>query len=796
LENLIVLGDINVPANWDNFPHTNVPVCYQQLLNCFVHSGLTQLVSSPTRVNNILDLVFANPICVSNCSTSDMSLSERSHCSDHNVIMFNINYHSSAQPSQSSYKNQTIINHTLATQLFEEWSADESLDSESFYRSFIFMFEQIFERCLPLVSNAKKAFYSKKCENLYFCSLRLNKKLLNNPNCVHTKAALAFVENLLIKHKNLIDEKFEQKSLKDQNSKTFWKYISKMTKSDGNVCPSLDHLGNNINDSKRAAAAFSEFFVSVMNNTVFESVDLAKCIDFRKPQIPYQANIPDLTPEAVFTYINMLSNKKSLGINNVSLYILKRLGKLLSGPLSILFNKILQSAEIPSDWKISYIKPIPKVSQPSSVGDFRPISITCADGKLFEYILKDLLLEHLHTNNLMPPLQFGFVPNRATTGNLLYGLNLIYRNLSHGIPTDVFYLDFKKAFDKVPHALLIEKLKFYNFHESIVNCIRNWLQNRIQIVQFNGHNSHPSHVLSGVPQGSVLGPILFNIFTIDLLNLLRHGIAVFYADDAKIVCEAKSILDQAKIQLDLSLIDDWCKRNGMELNLKKSVVMHIGRNNRRFDYLMGNSKFPSTECHRDLGVMVDSNLTFSSHVRQIASDACSRIGVLNRTFPNRNASFHLKLYKVFVLPLLDYCSQAIMLSSKADINMLEGVQHLFSRHPRFYSAPFENRPKYEDRLTSLGLISINSRYRARDVILMLKFLHGKLYLPGIKFKFSDNIRIREFRIWVERIEPPGNHFWFWRTINDYNSLPINLVYNFSLETIAAFLAQLDSKYFL
>ena len=222
-------------------------------------------------------------------------------------------------------------------------------------------------------------------------------------------------------------------------------------------------------------------------------------------------------------------------------------------------------------------------------------------------ILKDNIINHLEQNGLIRYSQHGFRAGRSCLTNLLYFMEIVTKKVDKELPVDVVYLDFSKAFDKVPHNRLINKIKTHGIGYLVANWIESWLSNIYQIVVINSHMSDWLPVLSGVPQGSVLGPIWSTVYINDLdVNL--NSYVLKFADDAKVFSEVHSLDKVANPQSDL---DKWSEDWQMMLNAQKCKCLHIGHKNTYANYSIGDVEVTNSSCERDLGVVIDESLNYN-----------------------------------------------------------------------------------------------------------------------------------------------------------------------------------------
>jgi hypothetical protein len=281
----------------------------------------------------------------------------------------------------------------------------------------------------------------------------------------------------------------------------------------------------------------------------------------------------------VYKKLEKLRMDKATGADNLLSKFLKEITNEISYPLTVVLSKSFEEGLIPEDWKLANVSPVFKKGSRGQVGNYRPISLTSQICKIFESIMRDAIIQHLEKNNLLSNAQHGFRRGRSCLTNLLVFLDRVTKNTDSGCATDVIYLDFAKAFDKVPHDRLIAKLKGHGIDGKVGIWIKEWLNGRKQRVCLQGYQSRWRAVASGVPQGSVLGPVLFLLFINDLENEILNRILKFahFADDTKLFGVVQSMDDHQSLQHDLSTLFQWSKDWQMEFNVGKCKIMYIGK---------------------------------------------------------------------------------------------------------------------------------------------------------------------------------------------------------------------------
>ena len=352
--------------------------------------------------------------------------------------------------------------------------------------------------------------------------------------------------------------------------KLFWKYIKFQSKTHCKLGPLKDENGADINDDFCRADLLSRYFGSV-----FKTDQECRTLPTNKKPTN-QLNRITITIEDVKKAIKTLKPNKACGPDNIHAKILIECKDTLAEPLTRIFNKSLSDAKVPTAWKNSIITPIFKSGDKRLPENYRPISISPLYSNIMQKIIKEKLVTHLIDNDLPSPAQFGFTKGKSCQLQLLESLEDWTKSLDHGTDVDVIFYDFKKAFDTFSHSKLILKLELYGITGSILHWIKDFLTNRTQEVVINQVHCSTQKVLSGVPQGSVLGPILFLVFINDLPDLAVTTVRLF-ADDAKTYSSINTDNDVENLQCTTDKFYDWSIKWDMNFNEKKCKRLHLGK---------------------------------------------------------------------------------------------------------------------------------------------------------------------------------------------------------------------------
>ena len=424
-----------------------------------------------------------------------------------------------------------------------------------------------------------------------------------------------------------------------------------------------------------------------------------------------------------------LSPNAAPGPDGFPAILLKKCKESLARPLAKIWQKSLHTGEIPESCKTATITPIHKGKSRAAAKNYRPVALTSHLIKIFEKVLRTRIVEFMERHILFNNSQHGFRGGRSCLSQLLIHFDRITAALEKGQGVDVVYLDFAKAFDKVDHGITLNKLKSLGIHGALGRWIYSFLTNRTQSVIVEGRKSSSKQVISGVPQGSVLGPLLFLILMGDIDQNIAAAFLSSFADDTRVGNSIISPHDTAQLQADLKVVYKWSKDNNMEFHCDKFELMRYrtaaskeAQNQSSYESFDG-SVINEVQHVRDLGVTLSNDATFKQHIHERCELAKDKISWVLRTFRSRERLPMLTLWKSLILSHVEYCSQLWSPSTVGHTQSLELLQKSFIS--RIYGM---DELSYWEQLETLNLYSLERRRERYQVLYTWKIIEG--YVPN------------------------------------------------------------------
>ena len=790
---IILGGDFNLPhIDWSNFTvnkGANDAAHHKELLDMITEHGLEQLQRKPSRKFNILDLYLTNnPSLVKSCDTVP-------GIGDHHMVVVD----SDIMPSHVKKRSRTIY-------MFKRADIDKIKQKLTALSDTVLSMDgcSVEERWCELRDGINKIIKadvpSKKTSNKNKLPWLTGKirKLIKQKHRAFKKAKSANIDTAWEKYRQLkgtvqrecrraywsyIDDVLKP-SMEDGNNKPFWRFVK--SRRQDNIGVSDLRVGSTLhNDNQEKAEILNDQFTSV-----FSKEDNSPLPPIPDRGIPDISNIK-ITAEGVTKLLKNIKVDKASGPDLIPNYILKNCSSELSPALTSIFQQSLDTGDVPSDWRNASIAPVFKKGDRHTAANYRPVSLTSVCCKLLEHIICRHMMNHLEDNHILTSLQHGFRSGHSCETQLLVTMDDLLKNIDKQGQTDMTILDFSKAFDVVPHKRLLHKLEKYGITGKTHGWIRSFLSDRLQKVVVNGESSKRSPVMSGVPQGTVLGPILFLLYINDLPECVRSQVRLF-ADDCLLYRKIKSFQDQVDLQRDLTALQDWAQTWGMKFNAKKCYVMSVTTSTKplRYRYNLDGHVLKQVTDNPYLGVLISENGKWNNHIDKTTKRASCTLGFLRRNLRKCNKQFKETAYKSLVRSTLEYAAVVWDPQRKEICKSVEAVQR---KAARFVCNDWGQTSSVDAMINELRWEPLADRRRNLRLSMLFKILNGKVCIPATEYtsftkrKTRSNFYNANSKTLISyscRIDIYKDSF-FPQTIEDWNELPDQSVTSNTIEQFKA-----------
>ena len=764
---VIITGDFNHESiDWDLM---EAQAEGQKFLDLIEDLFLHQHVTTATRENNLLDLVLStNPEQIRN-----IEVTERFGTSDHNRVKFDIIMKEETKQWKEKFRDYRNADYAKIRNEVKDvnWSElDNQSNIETAWKKFLELLDKVVEKHVKVKERVrgkppKPMWWNKKIYKLRRNRLKWWQKYKESET---HKAKYLFYQQKVEEEVKAAKSRLEERLARNikEDRKGFFKYAKSKMKVKEGVGPIEDGDGNILRDEKKMAAAFSSFFKSV-----FTEEDTAEIPDpeqiFKGTEEEMLSTI-DITEERVLKKLKHINPSKSPGNDDISNTVLKETAEEITEAVTKIFKRSFEESKLPEDWKSSNITPIYKKDGRNKVENYRGVHLTSQLCKAMESIVKEDIVNHLFKFNLIRETQHGFTVGKSCVTNLLLFLEEITKTIDEGTPVDIIYMDFRKAFDSVPHQRLLKKIKAHGISGKLYKWIEQWLTGRKQRVVVKGQTSSWEDVMSGVPQGSVLGPLLFIIYINDIDSNIVSTLSKF-ADDCKIKYKVSTEEDTDTIQTDIDTLGDWSDKWQLVFHPDKCKTLHLGFNNKQKQYYIKNQPIKSVPFEKDLGVYTTQDLKQHKQVAELVKRANRMLGMIKRAITCKNIPNIMSYYKTLVRPILDYASAVWNPYHKKDIEKLEKVQRRATKLIR----EIRNLP-YRDRLRRCKLMTLEERRRRYDLIEMFKVMKGIYKIDKEKLFELNSNPTRGHDMKVKKNYSRLNirkYFFTNRVVDDWNHLP-------------------------
>ena len=807
------VGDFNFrDINWDSWStnhneNSKEHKFIETIRDCFLHQH--NHINSRHRGNeqpSLLDLILSNETM----QVSDVAHHPPLGKSDHNVITFNFNCYVDYSKPKEVFRYDKADFEAMRQNIRDtSWKTKyitsvKNKNVEKLWEDLKSKIHEMRDKFVPKIKQHDQPTWKEKGGYPINTALKdaIHKKRVMHrrwmvsthfPNSESARLGYTRARNKVTNLMRQAKRKHEKDIANNckNNPRVFWSHVRLQLKTKSGVAPLL------AKEDDKESLKFSDHDKANILQHQFSSV-YTKEPNGLIPTLPKRSrvNMLDLhvTVDMVRDEILALNPNKACGPDEIHPRMLQELVNELSDPITIIMNETVKHGKLPTDWKRAIVTPIFKKGAKNKAENYRPISLTSLVCKLMESLFKYLIMDHLKKQKLLSPLQHGFITGRSTTTQLIHYLDKCLEHTVNGEVVDAIYLDFTKAFDSVPHRRLLGKLESYGITSSTLKWIEAFLDKRSQVVRVNSVESVSAQVLSGIPQGSVLGPVLFTIYINDLLEGINSN-GFMFADDAKIFHQVLCKEDADNLQKDLNTLENWSSKWLLNFNCDKCHVLTVGKlenikHTQR--YTLYEKELEHVFEEKDLGVVIDTELNFEDHISSKVKKANMIMGLIRRSFSFLDRHLFKKLYTTFVRPHLEYAQAVWQPFLRKHVNIIENVQ---KRATKLVDGLSEL--PYDERLRCIDLPTLEYRRARGDMIEIYKHFHAyDRQSLAVSFKPRDRpSRSHNYQLYIpvpkDGVRGPQSNSFYFRTPKIWNELSTHVV---EANNINTFKARLDEHW--
>ena len=800
---VVILGDLNADCTVQPPPH---------LQNIMINNNLSQVINKPTHITDTtsttIDIILTPcPDLVKETDVLPPVCSD--HCVPYAVLKNKRKYHTSYKRTLYDYSK---LDTTRLTQELHatDWNSIINLESiDDAAKSFSDRLMSVASLCMPVkevtmrdddapwITNAIKTLIKRK-NNIH--------RLAKRTNANWAWALFRRTRNELtdtIRHRKAeytseLDSKISSPNL--FGTKDWWKLVKSFIARKGmpqDDIPPIEDNGSVLYTPKDKAEAFNKYFAGQCTT---------EGINDELPDVNVlQGSIDQLTitSDQVTEMLKNLDSAKAVGPDLVHNKILTAASDAISKPLTQLFNRSLSEGKFPSGWKLAHVTPIHKKGDKHKCENYRPISLLSCIGKTLEKCVQQHILKYLIENNLLTEAQSGFIPGDSTVFQLTSIYDDFCKFLDSQITAQAIFFDISKAFDKVWHRALLHKMSAIGIRGQLLDWFADYLTNRVQSVVLKGNKSAYLPVMAGVPQGSVLGPVLFLIYINDIVADIESTVKLFADDTSMYLGLENTNIRTEVLNSDLDKISNWAAKWKIKFNQTKTELMTIS--NRIVPdtqpLIFNDEILEETNSHKHLGVHIQNNCKWEVHIKSILSK-CRILVACLRSFKYRLSRKSLEtMYKSFILPHFDFSD---VIWDNCTEKLTQALENLHLDALRTIVGSVRGT-SHQKLYSESGFTTLKERRQRHKIILYFKIVNGMVptYLTNRLPCLVSSINPYHRRRPLERLIPRCRlnlykSSFFPSTTILWNDLPDHVKQSDSISFLKRFLNSNDStvpKYF-
>ena len=731
----------------------------QALIDTAANRGFIQVISRPTRITDhsatLIDHIYTNKI-ENLISTSILTVDLSDHLATYAIISLDGDFSNTKLQEnindKADFRLFNVANDETFKQLIDEetWDIPNGLDAGGQYEHFIEIYIKHYNTAYPLVTKRERRKNERLLPKVWIlpwledaCARknRLYHEYVKNPTVVN-KAKYNKMKKFTNKHIKLAKDKYN-KNYFDQyseNSRKQWQMINSLLNRKNKKTGSIkiqDSDGKLISNPNSVAESFNDYFSNIAANLKSRNSEGARFRhEFMPNRVPNSMYTRPVDGGEVYDIIKNLKNKATLGTKVNPLKIANSDFK-FTNTLAKIITSSFQDGIFPQPLKLARVVPIFKSGSRGDVSNYRPISLLDSFSKVYEKLMHNRVVDFMESNQSFHELQYGFRSGRSCEHALLTAQNYILHSLNKQQISLLLLIDFSKAFDMVEHSILLKKLECYGIRGTALKWFESYLSNREQFVSVNGVDSTKKAIKFGVPQGSILGPLLFVIYINDMPKICHLAKFILYADDANIILRGNSMheIEQQLSELILALTK-WIASNGLKLNLKKTNYMLFSKRkivNTRGIFINNTKIEQKSEC-RFLGVIIDDKLCWAQHIKAMKAKMSRYVGIMYRIKSMLPVKARLQIFHSFIQSHLNFCPLVWGFAAKTHIDSLfasqkKGLRAVMPGYANYFYKDGALPTHTKSTFNKFGILTVHGIVVINTLVLMYKANNFPQSLP-------------------------------------------------------------------